>query len=427
MLSLDEVKRRIVALVSIEYTTRPDERPFLSRAQTREQAGIEVTVAALSDYESKRFFGVRIARRGMQAVWLQITNHTSQPVRLDFFSIDPTYYTPLEASYINHYSLGKRLVSFGFLALIYLWLLPLVPFKILGARRANRRMDAFFKQQGFRPGPIDAGENRAGFVYTQFDEGVKNVDVRVVATDGLHEFGFSLEVPGLKLAPVEGEPAMGALEEVDVPSFRQWIAKQARCTANKRGTLEGDPLNLIVIGDRTLVLQCFGARWDEAEAITLSTCWKTAKAFVFDSEYRYSPVSSLFVDGRRQDLALQKIRSSINERIHLRLWRTHLAYQNEPIWIGQVSRDIGVRFTWKTWNLTTHRIDPDVDEARDYVIDYLMSAHRVALAGYVDGVGAATPTAPRHNLTGDPYFTDGNRAVVVLSRARSEAKFLSRS
>ena len=28
-----------------------------------------------------------------------------------------------------------------------------------------------------------------------------------------------------------------------------------------------------------------------------------------------------------------------------------------------MSRDIGVRFTWRTWNLTTHRIDPDVDEA----------------------------------------------------------------
>jgi hypothetical protein len=30
-----------------------------------------------------------------------------------------------------------------------------------------------------------------------------------------------------------------------------------------------------------------------------------------------------------------------------------------------------VRFTWRTWNLTTHRIDPDVDEARDYVMEDL--------------------------------------------------------
>ena len=53
-----------------------------------------------------------------------------------------------------------------------------------------------------------------------------------------------------------------------------------------------------------------------------------------------------------------------------------------------MSRDIGVRFTWRTWNLTTHRIDPNVDEARDYVVEDLFQAERIDIAGYVDGVGA---------------------------------------
>ena len=66
------------------------------------------------------------------------------------------------------------------------------------------------------------------------------------------------------------------------------------------------------------------------------------------------------------------------------------------MWIGQISRDIGVRFTLKTWNLTTHKIDPDVDEARDYVLDDLMKAGRVSLVAYIAGApcccadGAAT-------------------------------------
>jgi len=34
---------------------------------------------------------------------------------------------------------------------------------------------------------------------------------------------------------------------------------------------------------------------------------------------------------------------------------------------------------------------------------------------YVDGVGAAPIEAPRHNLTGDPYFTDGLRVVLWVS------------
>jgi hypothetical protein len=107
------------------------------------------------------------------------------------------------------------------------------------------------------------------------------------------------------------------------------------------------------------------------------------------------------------------------------LWATGVCFDGQPVWIGQVSRDIGVRFTPKTWNLTTHQIDPNVDEARDYVLDDVMVAGRVARLGYVSGVEAAPATAPRRNLTGDPYFTDGLRAVAVLSRTRTEPSFLS--
>ena len=151
---------------------------------------------------------------------------------------------------------------------------------------------------------------------------------------------------------------------------------------------------------------------------------KTARAFLFDSSYRYSPVSPLYVAGRIQDLALQRARSSINERIHLRLWQTDLRIDGQTVWIGQVSRDIGVRFTLKTWNLTTHRIDPNVDEARDYVVDSLIDGRRVAQMTYASGVGAASSDEPRPNLTGDPYYTDGKRAVLVLSPNATNTAYL---
>ncbi len=183
-------------------------------------------------------------------------------------------------------------------------------------------------------------------------------------------------------------------------------------------------MNLVVVGDRGRILRCFGARWDEAESITLATCVRTAKAFLFDSEYRYSPISPLFYDGRQQEFALQMARANINERIHLRLWRTPLAHGGQQVWIGQISRDIGVRFTIKTWNLTTHKIDPDVDEARDYLLGCLLSVGRVAKLGYCEGVEAASETAPRKNLTGDPYYSDGMRAVIMLSSEKTEPALL---
>jgi hypothetical protein len=117
--------------------------------------------------------------------------------------------------------------------------------------------------------------------------------------------------------------------------------------------------------------------------------------------------------GRPQDVALQKSRETIHERNHLRLWMTPMRVDGVPVWVGQISRDIGVRFTKKT--ITTHKIDPDTDEARDYLFQDLWYAQSLAHYGYASGVGAAGIDAPRGNLTGDPYFTDGMRGVFRIS------------
>jgi hypothetical protein len=47
------------------------------------------------------------------------------------------------------------------------------------------------------------------------------------------------------------------------------------------------------------------------------------------------------------------------------------------------------------------------------------------LAGYLDGVGECSAKSPRTNLTGDPYFTDGKRAAILVSPSRSSPKFVA--
>ena len=91
-----------------------------------------------------------------------------------------------------------------------------------------------------------------------------------------------------------------------------------------------------------------------------------------------------------------------------------------------MSRDIGVRLTGKTWNLTTHKIAPDVDFDRAYLLQDLLVSGFVERFGYVDGVGAAPPSAPRTNLTGDPYYTDGLRAVIFLSNQTTPLEDIDR-
>ena len=99
----------------------------------------------------------------------------------------------------------------------------------------------------------------------------------------------------------------------------------------------------------------------------------------------------------------------------MRLWLTDYRIDNKPVWIGQISRDIGVKLTRHSKYLTTHHVAPDMDETRDNLVAETISAECISALGWADGVGAASSEKPRYNMTGDPYFTDGQRAVMFLS------------
>ncbi|OAI48327.1 hypothetical protein AYO44_07420 [Planctomycetaceae bacterium SCGC AG-212-F19] len=414
--------------LGVPYNPQPAHRPFLERQVVQQDDELRVSVAVLDDRESEGFFGVSLARRGLQPVWLQITNRGKHPYRLRLASLDPSYYPPLEAAYLNHFTIGKRLLAFGLLAWWFLPFVLILPFKLYAAWSANRRMNAYFQEHAIGWGIIRPGSEIAGFVFTAHDEGTKQVPVRLIGATGLKDFSFSMPIPGLKVDHgnkefIECIPASEVIE-CDEAELRRRLEQMPRSTTNRHGTKQGDPVNLIAIGDFDHILNGFGARWDETETISLRSCRRTVRAFLLGSTYRYSPVSPLYLNGRSQDFALQKARKTINQRLHLRLWITPLRFKGKPVWIGQISRDIGVRMTWQTWNLTTHKIDPDVDDARDYVLDDLLESGRVAGVGYVAGVGSAERTTPRHNLTGDPYFTDGLRAVAMFSEARTTPAYL---
>ena len=189
------------------------------------------------------------------------------------------------------------------------------------------------------------------------------------------------------------------------------------CATNKDGTKNGDPLNLVLIGSREDISAAFVRRgWLPAEQTHGKAVWKTINSFLFGSRYRYSPVSPLYLYGRRQDFAVQKPRHTVHQRNHLRAWLSPIRYRGNQVWVGQISRDIGVRFTFKNWPPVTHKIDSDIDEARYSLVEDLAYSQQLARVGYVKGVSTATRSKPRPNLTGDPYFTDGYRLVLMFDR-----------
>jgi len=435
------VPARLWRLVITPYAPDATATAFMERAAVQEDASARVTVAVPSARESRAFFGIDLARHGIQPVFLRIDNRAAEAVRLQMVNVDPRYFTPLEAAAAAHFSILRRLTAFGAIGWLFVPLLLLAPLKLVTAWLANARMDACFRAHGFRLGPIAPGATAEGFAFTTLDLGTKVVHVRLASASALGaalealapatgagpavvaDFTFTLPVPGIAADYHDRDFAAlrpaADVEPCTVPALVERLEGMPAATTDAEAARTGDPVNLVVIGDFATLLAAFAARWDESETITLATCWKTVRAFLLGTDYRYSPVSALYLFGRAQDIALQRTRGSINERLHLRLWLTPLAFRDQAVWVGQVSRDIGVRFTTHAWNLTTHRIDPDVDESRDYCIEDLVLAGRVAAAGYVGGVGGCTPAAPHRNLTGDPYFTDGKRAVIVLAPART--------
>jgi hypothetical protein len=122
--------------------------------------------------------------------------------------------------------------------------------------------------------------------------------------------------------------------------------------------------------------------------------------------------------GRPQDIALQKARGSVDKRNHMRLWRAPVTLNGQKVWVGQISRDIGVKFSSKT--IVTHEVDPVIDEARLYIAFDLLRSGLLRSLGYVEGVGHSGRDAPRRNYTEDPYYTDGLRVVLIVGEHRSD-------
>jgi hypothetical protein len=372
----------------------PDENltgSYLDRTQTQEKGGIRVTAAVPSAAESKELFGKPLYKLGIQPVWLKIENQRADHVSFLPVGLDPAYFTPTEAANID---LADREPE------------P-------GTSLVNRR----FFDAGLSLN-IPPGEERSGFIFSELDEGTKSFNVDVIGKQDMVTFTFFIPVPGLKVDhyTVDWKNLYPGQEPVDL-SRDDLIAKiesSVCCVMDAKGENFGDPLNLVVIGELNEVYYAFiRAGWDETETIYKGSLWKTFQSFVSGGEYRYSPVSALYVFNRPQDVAFQKARSTIHERNHLRLWVTNSLYQGKPVWIGQISRDIGVRFTRKT--ITTHKIDPNVDETREYLLENLAYSQALQKFAYLRGVGEAPIDEPRGNLTGDPYFTDGYRIVLWVS------------
>jgi hypothetical protein len=177
--------------------------------------------------------------------------------------------------------------------------------------------------------------------------------------------------------------------------------------------IPGDPLNVALIGsERDLKRAMIAAKWYPADPLTLKSCLEIAEATVLKRPYDEAPVSSLYLYGRKEDLAFeQPVGNDPRQRNHVRFWKTpHLAEDGRAEWIGSATYDKKVGLSDRTGQIT-HHIGEDIDVERDHLMETLQQAKMLTEQYAVDDFHKKRSG---HYGEGDPWKTDGRLFVGVL-------------
>jgi hypothetical protein len=374
---------------------------YQARAETLEEGRVRVSAVVLSPLESEQTFALPLAKKRIQPVWLEIANDEDHDIYLMLLGLDPDYFTPSEVAW---------------------------QFKSHGSENFQDKTDRLLAMHV--PVVIQPQSSVSGYVYTNLDPGAKGFAVQLFGPGYFRSFEFAQLVPGFEAdfmrVDFDAVYAESEFRQLGIDELPAYLEQLPCCVAGGDRKTPGDPLNLVIVGDARQAISVLISRgWDLTETMRGDSTWRTTISSLFGSKYRTSPISPLYLFDRPQDIALQKTRGSVDERNHLRLWLAPITVDGKHLWVGQISRDIGVKLSSKTF--ITHKIDAVVDEARLYITLDLASSQSLCALGYVKGVGRSGREAPRYNYTRDPYYTDGLRVVLVLGDARyamDELEFL---
>ena len=386
----------------------------LNGVQTKTLESVSVSVAILTDEQARAHFGAQLGASSVQAIWVSVRNASPYTLWLLRNAVDPDVYPPDEAAVIV-----KKAV-------------PDSEFERLRQR---------FRDESLRmkmlPGMITEG-----YVLVPSAVGGRYVDIRLVrdayelsqerannddfgsapaeVAELQLRFGFALPLPDgifdYERLDTSLTYAGMTLPDFDADALRTALEALPCCATDADTENNGDPLNVVIIGDGHDVMNSLSrSGWSFTHRITLGSVRRVVGAALSGDSYPVAPVSNLYLFGRKQDFALQRARASIAQRNHMRLWLAPFRYEGRQVWVGQVSRDIGIKLTLESPSLTTHIIDPEIDVTREYLLHALLAQGFVERFGFVAGAPVAPRTQPLKNLTGDPYFSDGMRLVVMLT------------
>lgn len=208
-----------------------------------------------------------------------------------------------------------------------------------------------------------------------------------------------------------------------------------------------DPVNVAILArsEREFKLAMKQSGWCVADKGTWLQKLREGYALLFDKPYPAAPFSSLYLFGRKQDLGFQiPAGNSPRRRHHIRFWHvTHEdlldlreAHEHEgfwrrlfkkfwqrelQLWVGTASYDAApVAIIWRNGQLT-HKIDPNVNTERDFL---LMTLEQAGVVKTINPIKAGEPYRGRGQTIGITVISDG---FVKLCELKPRHRFRSAS
>ena len=129
---------------------------------------------------------------------------------------------------------------------------------------------------------------------------------------------------------------------------------------------EGDMVNLIFVAQEKQLQDAFRrAGWVQTDKWNPLFVWHLMQHGTSDA---HVPMARFYLFGRVQDYsyALPDPQAIVSRRHHLRIWKTDYTENGTPIWVGSATHDVAIEIA-KNGRLINHRIDPEVDDERDFI------------------------------------------------------------
>jgi len=175
----------------------------------------------------------------------------------------------------------------------------------------------------------------------------------------------------------------------------------------------GDNTNFVVVGSEEKVIQAFDAAgWVKVDREKKDAVLHTILSTFTKQAYVELPMSELTLFGRVQDYGLAHAVpiQVVAQRHHLRLWKAPFQVEGQELWVGAATHDIGFDRDNRN-NGVTHKIDPNVDDERDFVS---RSLDETGLVAKISFVTPSQPSKEARTATGATFHSDGRVMVVHL-------------